>query len=94
MRPVWSSSPGSGSGKSTVARCLEDLGYYCIDNLPLPMLREFLQDPLSWVSQRDHLAVVTDMARRASPRRPRAACNETRRAACVRRPSSRGSTMH
>lgn len=51
----------SGSGKSTVARCLEDLGYYCIDNLPLPMLRQFLRDPRSWVSQRDHLAVVTDM---------------------------------
>ena len=31
--------PGlSGSGKSTVAKCFEDLGYYCVDNLPLPLL--------------------------------------------------------
>lgn len=51
----------SGSGKSTVARCLEDLGYFCVDNLPLPMLRQFLEDPLAAVSHRDHIAVVTDM---------------------------------
>ena len=34
----------SGSGKSTVAKCLEDLGYYVVDNLPLPLLEQFLQD--------------------------------------------------
>ncbi len=28
----------SGSGKSTVLHVLEDLGYYCIDNLPLGLL--------------------------------------------------------
>ena len=28
----------SGSGKSTVLRILEDLGYYCIDNLPASLL--------------------------------------------------------
>jgi len=33
----------SGSGKSTVAKCLEDLGYHCVDNLPLPLLRRFLE---------------------------------------------------
>ena len=27
----------SGSGKSTVAKCFEDLGYYCVDNMPLPL---------------------------------------------------------
>jgi predicted ATPase len=32
----------AGSGKSTVAKCFEDLGYYVVDNLPLPLLREFL----------------------------------------------------
>jgi UPF0042 nucleotide-binding protein len=51
----------SGSGKSTVARCLEDLGYYCVDNLPLPLLSELVADPLGHVPGRDHLAVVTDM---------------------------------
>ncbi|GAB4344683.1 MAG: RNase adapter RapZ [Gammaproteobacteria bacterium] len=31
----------SGSGKSTALRTLEDLGYYCIDNLPVPLLHDF-----------------------------------------------------
>ena len=31
----------SGSGKSTALRTLEDLGYYCIDNLPAPLLQDF-----------------------------------------------------
>src|SRR5689334_19028390 len=28
----------SGGGKSTCLRALEDLGYYCVDNLPVPLL--------------------------------------------------------
>lgn len=51
----------SGSGKSTVAKCFEDLGYYCVDNLPLPLLRQFIAAPLDFVQGRDHIAVVTDM---------------------------------
>jgi len=31
----------SGGGKSTALNALEDLGYYCIDNLPAAMLPEF-----------------------------------------------------
>ncbi|WP_076415895.1 RNase adapter RapZ [Shewanella sp. UCD-KL12] len=33
----------SGSGKSVVLRVLEDLGYYCVDNLPLPMMDTLLE---------------------------------------------------
>jgi len=33
----------SGSGKSTAIRVLEDLGYYCIDNLPVVLIQRFLQ---------------------------------------------------
>lgn len=33
----------SGSGKSIALSILEDLGYYCIDNLPLRLLRELHQ---------------------------------------------------
>jgi UPF0042 nucleotide-binding protein len=51
----------SGSGKSTVAKCFEDLGYYCVDNLPLPLLRQFVAAPLEFVPGRDHIAVVMDM---------------------------------
>ena len=32
----------SGSGKSSALQVLEDLGYYCIDNLPLALLTEIV----------------------------------------------------
>ncbi len=32
----------SGSGKSTAIHVLEDLGYYCIDNLPVVLIERFL----------------------------------------------------
>jgi UPF0042 nucleotide-binding protein len=52
----------SGSGKSTVAKCFEDLGYHCVDNLPLPLLRELVSDPLQHLGAADaRLAVVTDV---------------------------------
>lgn len=51
----------SGSGKSTVAKCFEDLGYYCVDNLPLPLLASFLAEPLSFVGQHRRIAVVADV---------------------------------
>jgi UPF0042 nucleotide-binding protein len=51
----------SGSGKSTVAKSFEDLGYYCVDNLPLGLLREFLGDPFSHVEGRERIAVVADV---------------------------------
>jgi UPF0042 nucleotide-binding protein len=51
----------SGSGKSVVAKCFEDLGYYTVDNLPLPLLRLFLNDPLQLAGGLDRIAVVTDV---------------------------------
>ena len=51
----------SGSGKSVVAKCLEDLGYYTVDNLPLPLLRQFLDRPLELARGYDRIAVVTDV---------------------------------
>lgn len=33
----------SGAGKSTAIRVLEDLGYYCIDNLPVVLIQRFLE---------------------------------------------------
>ncbi len=32
----------SGSGKSVALRVLEDLGYYCVDNLPVPLLDDLI----------------------------------------------------
>jgi UPF0042 nucleotide-binding protein len=33
----------SGSGKSTAIHVLEDLGFYCIDNLPVVLIQRFLE---------------------------------------------------
>src|SRR3954467_11356397 len=33
----------SGAGKSTALRALEDLGYYCADNLPMPLVPKLVE---------------------------------------------------
>jgi len=33
----------SGGGKTTALRAAEDLGFYCVDNLPLPLLNDFIE---------------------------------------------------
>lgn len=33
----------SGAGKSTVLKMLEDAGYFCVDNLPVPLLPKFAE---------------------------------------------------
>ncbi len=32
----------SGSGKSTAMAALEDQGFYCVDNLPAPLVEQFI----------------------------------------------------
>ncbi|MCK4495787.1 MAG: RNase adapter RapZ, partial [Candidatus Aminicenantes bacterium] len=32
----------SGSGKTVTSRFLEDLGYYCVDNLPAKLIPSFI----------------------------------------------------
>ncbi|MUK67097.1 RNase adapter RapZ [Aliivibrio fischeri] len=36
-------SGSSGAGKSVALRVLEDLGYYCVDNLPIDLLTQFVE---------------------------------------------------
>jgi UPF0042 nucleotide-binding protein len=33
----------SGSGKGTVLKAFEDLGFFCIDNLPVPLISKFIE---------------------------------------------------
>ena len=33
----------SGSGKSVALRALEDVGYYCVDNIPLPLIPQLAE---------------------------------------------------
>ena len=33
----------SGAGKSTAIKMIEDIGFYCVDNLPIPLLEKFVE---------------------------------------------------
>ena len=50
----------SGAGKSNALRYLEDLGYHCIDNLPMAMLESFVQLCNSAQPPIDRAAIVID----------------------------------
>jgi len=50
----------SGSGKSTALDLLEDLGFYCIDNLPVGLLQNLLDQIQSGQSQMSSVAVSID----------------------------------
>ena len=51
----------SGAGKSQAVNCMEDLGYYCIDNMPPRLIREFLALAESGTSGIDKAAFVVDI---------------------------------
>lgn len=51
----------SGSGKSTALNVLEDLGFYCIDNLPVALLLSLVEQSLISDDKRlSHVAVSID----------------------------------
>jgi UPF0042 nucleotide-binding protein len=56
----------SGSGKSVALRTLEDLDYYCVDNLPAELLTAFVQSMSQAESRRSQLAVSIDVRNLAS----------------------------
>lgn len=51
----------SGSGKTTVIKALEDLGFFCLDNLPIVLLPKFLELRISSSSEISKVAVVIDI---------------------------------
>ena len=52
----------SGSGKSIAIAVLEDIGYYCVDNLPLPML----QPLVDFLRQAGHTRIAIAIDARSS----------------------------
>ena len=50
----------SGAGKSLAADVLEDLGYYCIDNMPAPLIPRFVDLFMDNPSKYDRTAFVVD----------------------------------
>jgi UPF0042 nucleotide-binding protein len=54
----------SGSGKGTVLRNLEDLGYYCVDNLPVPLMPTFADLVSRGSDEIGRTALVVDIRER------------------------------
>ncbi|HNV78605.1 MAG TPA: RNase adapter RapZ [Thermomonas sp.] len=50
----------SGSGKSVALKTFEDLGYYCVDNLPAELLPEFVRRLQAGQASPDRIAVGID----------------------------------
>ncbi len=51
----------SGAGKSKAVSFLEDIGYYCVDNLPAPLIPKFAGLCMAGGGKYDKVAVVTDI---------------------------------
>ena len=53
----------SGSGKRTAMKMLEDVGFYCVDNLPVPLIEKFVElvaTPNGEISKVDLTCVQTN----------------------------------
>lgn len=51
----------SGSGKGTFLRALEDLGYFCVDNLPVGLVSKFYELTLKSEDEATKVAMVIDV---------------------------------
>lgn len=51
----------SGSGKHTAFKAFEDLGYFCVDNLPIPLIQRLIQMSDASGGKIEKLAVVVDI---------------------------------
>jgi len=51
----------SGAGKSRVAAVLEDMDFYCVDNMPLAMMPKFAELCLATQGRYERVALVTDV---------------------------------
>jgi UPF0042 nucleotide-binding protein len=56
----------SGSGKTTAIKALEDIGFYCVDNLPILLLPKFLELSEQSGGKISKVAVVEDIRGEAS----------------------------
>lgn len=60
----------SGAGKSTALKAFEDLGYFCVDNLPAPLITPFIDfliaPPSGEVRHSDKFALLVDCREESS----------------------------
>ena len=51
----------SGAGKTVALKMLEDLGYYCVDNLPIPLIEKFTELTIGSPGQSSQVALGIDV---------------------------------
>jgi UPF0042 nucleotide-binding protein len=51
----------SGAGKTVALKMLEDLGFYCVDNLPIPLMQPFAELSLRQNAIHDKIALGIDI---------------------------------
>jgi UPF0042 nucleotide-binding protein len=51
----------SGAGKTEAIRCLEDIGYFCIDNMPPTLIPKFAEACFKTDGKIDRIALVIDI---------------------------------
>ena len=50
----------SGAGKSTAMKMMEDMGFFCIDNLPIPLLDKLVDFTINFHTQVERIAIGID----------------------------------
>ena len=51
----------SGAGKSKAVSFMEDMDYFCVDNLPVPLIPKFAELGMAGSGEYDRVALVTDV---------------------------------
>ena len=51
----------SGAGKSMAASFMEDMGFFCVDNLPAPLIPKFAELGMAGTGEYDRVVLVTDV---------------------------------
>lgn len=51
----------SGAGKSRAASFMEDMGFFCVDNLPAPLITKFAELGMAGSGEYDRVVLVTDV---------------------------------
>ena len=51
----------SGAGKTSALKMLEDLGFYCVDNLPIPLMEAFVELVMQKTAAHEEVALGIDI---------------------------------
>ena len=51
----------SGAGKSRAASFMEDMGFFCVDNLPVPLIAKFAELGMAGSGEYERVVLVTDV---------------------------------